>query len=185
MTIDPHEAAASLSDIAKVEQRTRETLVYGHSGVQFMLWGVLVAAGYIHTYLDPVHADAGWIAVTVLGLGGSIALRRLRLQPSRDGRLGRLIGYAQFVLLGYGLALLWLLAPMTHRQAAAFWPMLVMLGMVLAGLWQGRFFIYCGLTVSALVLAGYVWSGGFYTLWLALVVGGGLIAAGLWLRRMS
>jgi hypothetical protein len=53
---------------------------------------------------------------------------------------------------------------------------------VLAGLRLGRFFIYLGITlgitVTALTVAGYLWSDDRYPLWLAAVVGGGL-----WLRR--
>ena len=51
---------------------------------------------------------------------------------------------------------------------------------MLAGLRLGRFFIYLGITVTALTVAGYLWSDDRYPLWLAAVVGGGL-----WLRRLG
>ena len=40
-----------------------------------------------------------------------------------------------------------------------------------------------GLGLTALVLAGYVWSGAAFPLWLAAVSGGGFILCGLWMRR--
>jgi hypothetical protein len=56
---------------------------------------------------------------------------------------------------------------------------------VLAGLWLGSFFIAVGVSVTALTVIGYVWTGAWYPLWLAATVGGGLIVSGVWLRRLS
>jgi hypothetical protein len=60
-----------------------------------------------------------------------------------------------------------------------------MLGIVLMGLWLGRFFIFLGLSVTTLTVIGYFWSGDWFPLWMALVSGGGLIAAGWWLRHQG
>jgi hypothetical protein len=182
MTIDPNDARTSLDDIESVERRTREAIVYDHTSAQFLLWGTLVASGYVFSFFVPTHISAGWIVVTAVGLAGSFTIRHWRGQ-SRDGSLGQRIGYAQFIVVGYGLVLMLLLWPMSSRQIGAFWPTLVMFCHTLAGLWLGTYFIYVGLTGTALIVAGYFWAGAWYPLWLAAVVGGGLIAAGLWLRR--
>ncbi|MGO8916740.1 MAG: hypothetical protein ACLQJR_12610 [Stellaceae bacterium] len=186
MTIDPKDAAASLSDIESVERRTHQAITYEHSSRQFLLWGGLVVCGYLFTFFQPERAYVGWVIVTALGLGGSFALRRWGpLTHSRDSRLGRRLGYGQLVLVGFGLILLWLLWPIDPRQQSAFWPTLVMFCYVLAGLWLGTFFIVVGTSVTALIVIGYAWAGAWYPLWLAASVGGGLIASGLWLRRLS
>ena len=186
MTIDPNDARASLSDIAAVERLTHQTLTYDHSSFQFMLWGALVACGYVWTFLQPQRAIIGWIAVTVAGVSGSFVLRRLRRNlSSRDSKLGERLGYGQLAVIGFGLVLVSLLSPLGDRQAEAFWPTLVMFCYVLAGIWLGRFFIFTGLAVTALIVIGFVWIGPRYPLWLAISVGGGLIASGLWLRRMG
>jgi len=186
MTVDPKEAAASLSDIASVEQRTRETLIYDRSSAMLILWGVVVACGYLFSYFEPPLANVGWIVVTVAGIGGGFAIRLRRGETGRARSIGQLLAFAQLVLIAYGFALLVPFWPaIGPRQMSTFWPTLVMFGHVLAGLWLGRFFIYLGISVTALILAGYFWSGGWYPLWLAGVVGGGLVAAGLWLRRMG
>jgi hypothetical protein len=100
----------------------------------------------------------------------------------RAGRsLGRRLTYAQLVLIGHGLVLKLLLGPsLSYRRVRAFWPRLAILGHVLAGRWLGGFFIYLAITVTALTVAGYVWSDDRYPLWLAAVVG-----SGLWLRRLG
>lgn len=186
MSIDPKDAAASLNEVASVERRTHRAITYEHSSRQFLLWGVLVACGYLNTFFDEGNATAGWIAVTVIGVLGSVALRIWGpAVHSRDSRLGQRLGLAQLVLIGFGLVLLWLLSPMSHRQMSAFWPTLVMFCQVLAGLWLGMFFIIVGAVVTALVVIGYTSAGEWYPLWLAATVGGGLIVSGLWLRRLS
>jgi hypothetical protein len=186
MTLDPNEAAASLSEIASIEQRTREALIYTHSSAMLILWGVIVACGYVFSYRQPVHSDAGWIVATVVGVVGGFVLRRRRGETQRGRQIGQRLAYAQLVLIAYGFVLLVPLWPVIgNREMATFWPSLVMFGHVLAGLWLGRFFIYLGVGVTALILAGYFWAGAWYSLWLAAVVGGGLIAAGAWLRRLG
>lgn len=184
MIIDPNEAAASLEEIASIEQRTRERIFYERSSAMLILWGVLVASAYLFSYFEPRFAYAGWIAITIAGLvGGQAIQRRLGNRAPRTGRLGLLLFYCQLALLFYGGVLMVLLWPMSDRQIGAFWPTLVMLGFVLAGLFLGRFYIYCGLLATAMTVAGYFWSGNLYPLWMALMYGCVLIAAGLWLRR--
>jgi FtsH-binding integral membrane protein len=180
MTIDPNEAAASLSDIASVERRTRETLVYARSSASLILWGLLVGAGYVVSFLVPGLHYKPWIAVTIIGFTGSFIIHRRR--STRDARTGELLLFTELVLLGFGFVFLLLFWPVAPRQMAAFWPTLVMLGFVIAGIWLGRFFMYCGIAVTALTLAGYFWAGPWFLPWMAVVNGGGLIVSGLWMR---
>lgn len=184
MTVDRDEAAASLSDIARVERRTRETVVYARSSTILIMWGVLCAIGYVICYVAPLQARPAWIAIAILGFAGTFAIGHWRARADRHVVVARPLLYAQAVLVGYGLVLLVLLWPVDARQINAFWPTLFMLGFVLSGLWLGRFFILCGLAVTALTLAGYFWSGAWFPLWMAVVNGGGLLAGGLWLRRL-
>lgn len=183
MTLDRDEAAASLSDIASVERRTREAVVYARSSTILILWGVLCVLGYVFQYFRPLEARPAWIAVGILGFIGTFISGHWRRAQHRSS-IGQSLLYAQLALVGYGFILLVLLWPVAPRQLSAFWPTLIMLGFVLMGLWLGRFFIVCGLAVTALTLAGYFWSGAWFPLWMAAVNGGGLLLGGLWLRRL-
>ena len=69
------------------------------------------------------------------------------------------------------------------RELDAFWPTLFEFGYALAGLWFGRAFTIIGVSLAALILAGYFWAGPAFDLYLAAVNGGGLILCGLWMRR--
>jgi hypothetical protein len=69
------------------------------------------------------------------------------------------------------------------RELDTFWPIFFMLGYTLAGLWLGRAFVFLGIGVALLAYAGYVFVETWFNLYLAVVNGGGLILAGLWMRR--
>jgi hypothetical protein len=58
-----------------------------------------------------------------------------------------------------------------------------MLGIILAGLWLGRFFIVLGFAGIALIVVGYLAPEPWLRLWMAVVQSGTLILGGLWLGR--
>ncbi len=191
MTIDPETAAASLQDIADTERRARESVFYSVVSSILILWGVLVASIQTILYLMP-RLDrsswlfiASWCAFYAIGLGGTYAILRVRSRPRALSPLAwRLLG-AMVILIAYGVLWTALLGPAGARWFSVFWPTLFMFGFVLAGLWVGQFFVACGLIVTALVVAGYLWLEPWYPLWLAVVEGGTLIVSGLWLRRIG
>ena len=184
MTLEPQDAAASLSEIASIERRTRRSIVYARSSASFILWGVLLALGYSVSHVAPQHARIVWLALVATGFAGTTALG-WRRPTAAHGRWDRPMLYAQFVVYAYGWILIALAWPLTPRQLDALMPTVFMLGFVLAGLWLGRFFVILGVAVTALTMAGFFWAGDLFRLWMAVVGGGGLIAGGLWLRRVG
>jgi hypothetical protein len=185
MTIDPADAAASLRDIATIEQRTRQTIFYATSGWIVMLWGVVSASAYVITELRPAWTLPVWGVAWTLGLVGTIAImtrrmRRRRAQAHADWR----ITYAMIVLMVYAQVFIVVLHP-TYRQIDAFQPMIWMFGFVLGGIWVGRHFIGLGLVGTFLILLGYFGLGDWFHLWMALVQGVTLILGGFWLTRLG
>ncbi len=191
MTIDPDTAAASLQDIADTERRARESLFYSVSSSILVLWGVLVASIQVLIYFQPPFNRsssifiASWCVFYAVGMGGTYAILRARFRPrALSPQAWRLLG-AMVILIAYGVLWTVLLGPAAGRWFSVFWPTLFMFGFVLAGLWVGRLFVPCGLIVTALVVAGYLWLEPWYPLWLAAVEGGALIVSGLWMRRIG
>jgi Kef-type K+ transport system membrane component KefB len=185
MTSEQQSAAASLSEIARVERRTREAVIYGGASAVLIMWGVLTAASYVFGHFQPHHAGIAWLVMDATGIVGSafIVLGRA-VTPDHRIWAWRLI-CAQLVLILYGAIWVVLLGPFDGRRLDAFWPILFMLGYVMAGIWVGRFFIICGAIVTALTVAGYLWSGPWFQLWMAAIEGTALISGGLWLRRVG
>ncbi len=186
MTIDPSEAATSLQDIAAVERRTREAVFYAGSSAIFILWGVLVVCGYGATEFYPRSARMIWLTVTAVGCAATaliVAVRtRGRPAATRDWR----IIWAMVALAAFGAAWSYLLGPLVPRPLMyAFQPSLALLGVILLGLWLGRFFIVLGLVGLALILAGYLLAEPWLRLWMAAVESGTFIVGGAWLGRQG
>ena len=184
MSIDRDSASASLQEIDAVQRRTKEALVYFRSSSSLIYWGVLLVIGYVLTHFYPLRGNAIWLTIGGAGIAGSVVLHAVRRRAS--GRRWDLrITYSMLVMIVFGLV--WSIG-MGHfggREMAAFWPTLFMFGYVVMGFWLGRFFTYCGLLVTALTIVGYYWLGDWFLLWMAVVSGGGMIAGGLWLRRLG
>jgi hypothetical protein len=182
MTIDPREAAASLSAIDSIAARVRQSRIYSFASLMLVLWGGLTSAGYLVTFFWPRYAALTWIGLHVTGIVGSFAVSALA-QPRSGVRTFDLRTIAAIVLLfGFGY-LVCVLGHFGPRELGAFWPIYFMLAYTLVGLWVGSAFVAIGLGIAALTLTGYFLAGDWFDLWMAVVNGGGLILGGLWMRR--
>jgi hypothetical protein len=182
MNIDPPTATAALDDIERIVQRVKQSQIYRNAALIMILWGVIIACANVSAYLAPQAARSIWIGAQGLGAVATIGVSMLRPQPRAHGG-GRILAAALLLFFGYGVLWSVVLGHLGPREMNAFWPTLFMFGYALAGLWFGRAFILLGLTITALTLAGYVWIGPAFELYLALVNGGGMALCGLWMRR--
>jgi hypothetical protein len=180
MKIDAQSAAASLADIDTIVARLKQSSFYRGASTLIIIWGVLVCGGYVASSFAPRAAVYIWIVVNSAGLIATIAmgLRYRRIGADFDWRM--IIAILLFFALGLVCSRMGHFGP---RENDAFWPILFMFGYALAGLWLGRAFICLGVGVAALSFAGFLWVERWFDLYLALVDGGGMILAGLWMRR--
>jgi hypothetical protein len=181
--IDSKQAAAALSDIDTIVHRVRRSRIYDIASLMLIMWGALVFAGNVASYLWPPKAGYIWIAVNAVGVAGSFAVsaftsRRMRA-PSFDSKMA-----AAFALF-FAFGILWSigLAHFTPRQLSVFWPTYCMMVYTIAGLWIGPAFVAIGLGITVLTMIGYFFAGDLFDLWMACVNGGGLMLGGLWMRR--
>jgi hypothetical protein len=181
--IDSREASAALADIDDIVGRVRQSRIYNLASQMMIMWGVLVFAGYLVTYLVPRYAFYGWTAVYVVGIAGWALLSTAIQSQSGVRTFGVkfLLAFAMLFAFGIFCCMLGQFGP---RQISTFWPVYFMMMYSIAGLWFGYAFIGIGLLVSALTLIGYFYAGNAFDLWMAFVNGGGLILGGLWMRRV-
>jgi hypothetical protein len=181
--IDSQQASEALAEIDDIVQRVRQSRIYNLASLMLIMWGVLVFAGYLVTYLSPRHAGYAWTAVYVTGLAGTIVISRFNQTQAGvrtfDSRM--FAAFLLFMLFGI-FASVWL-GHFSPRQMSTFWPIYFMLFYTIAGLWVGYAFVAIGLSIIALTLIGYFFIGGAFDLWMAFVDGGGLMLGGLWMRR--
>ncbi|NVN85134.1 MAG: hypothetical protein HXX15_03500 [Rhodopseudomonas sp.] len=182
MTIDAKAAAAALSEIDDIARRVRQSLTYQRASLMMILWGALTLVGHLITFAWPRYADASWIAIYVVGTGGSFLISTVTA-PRTGVRSFDHRAVAAFVLfIAFGTFACWL-GHFGPRETGTFWPLYFMLAYVIVGLWVGNVFVAIGLTTAALTLIGYAYLGPWFELWMAAVNGGGLMLGGLWMRR--
>ena len=181
--IDPREAASALSDIDAVARRARQSTIYHICSLIMILWGVLVFAGNLVTYLSPRYAGYTWPMVYVAGIAGSFAISALNYPRTRVRSFDLRMLLAFLLFFAFGFFCVDVLGHFAPRQTGTFWPIYFMLMYCMVGLWFGYAFIAIGLVIAALTLIGYFYIGSAFPLWMAFVSGGGLILGGLWMRR--
>ncbi|MEO6843104.1 MAG: hypothetical protein ABI192_20360 [Bradyrhizobium sp.] len=183
--IDSKEASEALSDIDEMVRRVRQSRTYELASLIMILWGVLVFAGNVATWLWPWQGYQIWISVDVVGILGTLATGAFTYPRTgvRTFNVQMLVAYLLFLAFGYFCSTV--LGHFTPRQQGTFWPVYFMLFYSIAGLWFGYAFIAIGICITVLTLIGYFYIGGLaFLLWMAFVNGGGLILGGLWMRRI-
>jgi hypothetical protein len=181
--IDPSEAASALSEIDAIVSRVRQSRIYNIASLMLMMWGALIFAGYLATWLSPRSAGYTWIAVYVVGIAGSFAVSAVNRAQSGVHTFDVRVFTAFVLFIAFGLFCCFGLVRLTPHQLGTFWPVYFMMVYTIAGLWAGPAFVVIGLGITALTLVGYFFIGDAFDLWMAFVNGGGLILGGLWMRR--
>ena len=181
--IDSKQATEALTDIDEIVRRVRQSRIYNFSSLMLIMWGTLVFAGYVASYIWPRMNGIHWIVLDVIGLAASLALgawtrRRTGVNTFDIRFLGAFVLFAVFgCILSIGVAHL------RPRQMDAFWPIYFMMVYTIAGLWFGYAFVAIGVGITALTLIGYFFARDWFNLWMAVVDGCGLMLGGLWMRR--
>jgi hypothetical protein len=183
MTIDSKQATEALNEIEAIVRRVRQSRIYNLASLMAILWGVLVFAGNLATYVWPGYGSYIWITVNTAGVVGSFAAGAFGYTRTAVGAFDIRVLMAVLLFFAFGLFCTTVLGHFTPRQLGTFWPIYFMLFYSIAGLWTGYAFVAIGLCITALTLIGYFYTGEAFPLWMAFVNGGGLILGGLWMRR--
>jgi len=110
--------------------------------------------------------------------------RRAAGKSAREGRALGLRYLATFFAIGAFISATFAVMPPAGPEAVgAFIPLIVALAYVLLGIWKGIRFVVAGSIIAALTLGGFFYLHQHFLLWMAVVGGGALALAGLWLRK--
>jgi len=181
--LDSKQAMAALGEIEAVTRQVRQSRFYRVSSTLAILWGGLVAAGDLTEFAAPAWRGLAWLVVYAVGIAATVTVATWddRASAARGVDVRMLAAY--FLFVGFGV--LWTegLVQMSPRLLNVFWPTYFMLAYAIGGLWFGIAFTVIGLVIAALTLVGYFFAGPWFGPWMAVVNGGGLVLAGLWMRR--
>jgi hypothetical protein len=187
------EALAALQEIDRVILLTRQTIARAGSAPIVIMWGIIWMVGYTCTQFLPDQAGWFWTVLDIGGIMGSFAFRKWSAHsPVKNPNSAR-IGISWLVLIGFGVIWLFLLRPwqgakvsdvpdLGHR-ISAYWATVPMFAYVIMGLWLDRFFIWLGAIVTIATVAGYIYIGNYFYLWMAVVGGGSLVVGGAFIKK--
>ena len=182
--IDSKQATEALTDIDEIVRRVRQSRIYDLASLMMIMWGVLVFAGNIATWLSP--RNAGYIVDRGLCRRHRGLVRDQRLRPCPNRRsVASIFGCWRPICCSSPSAFSAAACSATSRRAN--WEpsgrSISCCSTPSPGCGLGRAFVAIGLGITALTLIGYFFIGEAFLLWMAFVNGGGLILGGLWMRR--
>ena len=182
LSLDPAQAQAALREIELIVSRTRKSDRPRARRAPCSSCGDVVwAAGFSLTEFVPERSGTAWLALDLLGVVGSIVIGVLPRRPVTGGGDAR-IGMFWLVLFLYAGLWFWMLRPSNGIQIGAYWATVPMFGYVVGGLWLSRFFVFLGVVVTALTILGFTLFHEHFNLWMAMLGGGSLIVAGIYIR---
>jgi len=191
MSLTPDQASDSLKEIERTGRRSAQALQYANASPGFILWGVIWMIGYAGSDLLPPYlgwrsVNWLWFGLTIIGVSLGFAIgRRQRRAALMTGPSASLRWGATFLALwAFVMATFAVLRPVNPIATGAFIPLVIATIYAVFGIWGGLRFLYAGIAVATLTLAGYFWLPQHFLLWMAVVGGGALVLAGLWLRTV-
>ena len=186
MDISPNEAEEALADIQKVTQKTRHSIASGGTYITLIITGFIWLVGFTCTqYLPAEIVGYIWAGLSILGviLGTVLGIRmgrRVR-SPVTVPTVKRVVLFWVFLAF-YGIAAITVARPTDGKQATMLVILFIMLGQLAMGLLFSFSSVWWALPITALALAGYFLLPDIYYLWMAVLVGGSMIALGLYIR---
>jgi hypothetical protein len=189
MTITSTEAAQALSDIERTRRRTQVSGAYHVASPHFILWGLVWAAGYTGCGLVPPEKwSMIWLPWILIGVVGAITLRIRGGRSSRAGAPAIPLGMSMTIALALGLfmgAVYLVFQPATYLPYLVFPALLTALLYALIGALAGLpRYTAVGAAIFLVTMAGFLYAKPWLPFWIAAAGGGGLVLAGLWMRRV-
>lgn len=186
MNISPNEAKDALSAIQQVTQRTRRSIASGGATIFLIVTGVVWLLGFLSTqYLSATVTTWVWISSSLIGTGVAIFLgmrtgQRVR-SPEVSVTAKRAITF-WVLLIAYCAAVIAVAQPLDGKQVTLLIILFTMIGQLSMGLLLSFAATWWALPITALALIGYFLFPSIFYVWMALLVGGGMIVLGIYIR---
>lgn len=181
--MEPLKAQESLDLIRDASRASRQAIARSGTGYFFIIWGLVWLFGYLGSQILPGTLSGYlWLALDTFGILGS-AYTILRLGRRVRSPHGWRLGVFWLLLFAHGGLMMWVLWPLAGDRYMMFATLLVSMGYSLIGLWISTPLAVIGISISVLAVIGWLFVPAFLGYWLAIVGGGGLIVAGIYVLK--
>ncbi len=184
-SISPEEAREALNLIEHTTQHMRRSLAHGGAPYFLLIWGVVWVLGFGAThFLGANSPTVGliWMVLDTVGILASFAIGWWISKRMRSPRYGPAVGLYWAAWVVYGALIVYFAHPQSGNQFSVLVALLVMFGYVTTGiLYRSTFLAGLGGIMTGFILVGYLLCPAYFNLWMAVLGGGSLIAAGLYI----
>ncbi len=186
MNISPNEAEEALAAIQKVMQKTRHSIAKSGAYIFLIVTGSVWLVGFLATqFLTGEIVAYIWLGASILG-GALATVVGIRSGPRVRGSsmtvsARRAITFWLLLIL-YAVAAIAIAHPTDGKQVTMFIVLFIMIGQLSMGLLLSFSSVWWALPITALALIGYFLLPGIFYLWMGILVGGGMIILGLYIR---
>jgi hypothetical protein len=186
MSISPDEAEEALAAIQKMTQKTRHSVASSGAYIFLIITGIIWLVGFLSTqFLSGEIVAYIWIGASLLGSAVSILLgTRMsgRVRSPSTAPTAKRAGVFWLLLVFYCIATIAIARPADGKQVTMLIILFIMVGQLAMGLLLSFSSSWWALPITALALVGYFLLTDFFYLWMAILVGGGMIALGLYIH---
>ena len=185
MNMSATEAEENLVAIQTMMQKTRHSLASSGTYITLIVTGIVWLVGFLSTQFLPEISGYIWAGGSILGgiLGTILGFRMgRRVRSPATAPTAKRIGLFWLLLVFYCIATIVVARPTDGKQATMFIILFLMIGQLAMGLLFSFSSVWWALPVTALALVGYFLLPGIFYLWMAILVGGGMIVLGLYIR---
>jgi len=185
MNINPNEAQESLQAIQHMMNKTKHMLSSSGAYKFLFLWGAIWLVGFLSSqFIHTIMIGYIWAGLDVIGGAASafIGIRLNRVVHNEKNPSGIRIGafwWALMALCALSILVVW---PIDWKQLSMLIILFVMAGWIAMGLLFKAVSVWLGIAIIALAFVGYYLLPDFFFLWMAILGGGGMIAAGFYIR---
>jgi hypothetical protein len=186
MNISPTEAEEALAAIQHITQKTRHTIANSGAHIFLILTGSVWLVGFLaNQFLPPSVLGYIWGAISLVGSLAGILLGR-RSGPRVRGPAASIAAKRAItfwlLLAFYAIAVIAIAQPAAGKQVTMLIILFIMIGQLSMGLLLSFSAVWWALPITILALTGYFLLPGIFYLWMGLLVGGGMIALGIYIR---
>ncbi len=186
MNISPDEAEEELAAIQSTMKKTRRFIASSGAYIFLIVTGFVWLVGFLVTqFLSGEIVGYIWLGTSILGSAVAIIAgfrRGPRVRgPSTTASAKRAITF-WLLLICYAIATIAIARPMDGKQVTMFIILFLMIGQLSMGLLLSFSSVWWALPITALALVGYFLLPHIFYLWMGILVGGGMILLGLYIR---
>ncbi|HMN61163.1 MAG TPA: hypothetical protein PJ988_12405 [Anaerolinea sp.] len=186
MNLSHDEAEKELAAIRRMTQKARHSFAISGAYIFLIVTGAVWLVGFLATqFLSGTIVAIIWVVISLLGTALSIPLGA-RLGPRVRGQAAsetaKRAGLFWLFLTFLGASTIAVARPTDGKQITMMIVLFIMIGQLAMGLVLSFAATWWALPIAALALLGYFLLPAYFYLWMGILVGGGMILLGLYIR---